>query len=130
MVQFYLGPALHRNIVSRNSLPVCIAIAGVLAVIAWQWAAVHFLYSATVPGSFVSATKNPAHHWFEIIAAQIPTALGSTANFLYLASDPCANGIQRYLRCACARAHRILLPALAWVLAFRRPSELHCISGI
>jgi hypothetical protein len=95
------------------------ALAGALAVLAWQAATVHFNYGGNWTALFCTGAFHPAPPELAPGTYVFPSSTGYDGQFYrYVAHDPwLQKGWTKYQDLAVMRYGRILVPALAWVLA-------------
>ncbi len=102
------------------------AAAAVLAVLAWQATTVHFNYEGNWTGLFCTGSRFPTPPELAAHTRVFPASDGYDAEFYrYIAHDPwMRRGWARYCDLPVLRYTRILIPALAWLLAFGRDASI------
>jgi hypothetical protein len=95
------------------------AMAGVLAVLAWQAATVHFNYGGNWSALFCTGDRKPVPPDLAAGTYVFPDTWGYDGQFYrYVACDPWfQKGWARYIDSPRVRYGRILVPATAWLLA-------------
>jgi hypothetical protein len=99
------------------------ALLAVLAVLCWQAATVHFSYGGNWTALFCTGALQPAPPELAATTYIFPASNGYDGQFYrYLAHDPWfQKGFWKFQDTAAVRSYRILVPAMAWILAGGQP---------
>lgn len=123
----FTGTARGRANSGRTKLACLVYAAGAtLAVLAWQATTVHFNYGGNWTGLFCTGDYFPAPPELAAGTLIFPASTGFDGEFYrYVAHDPWIHKRWAgYYDAAIFRYTRILVPALAWLLAFGRDARI------
>jgi hypothetical protein len=117
--------SIRSSAASRATAPWC-AFAAVLAVLACQAATVHFNYGGNWTALFCTGDRRPTPPDLAAGTYQFHNSDGYDGQYYrYIAGDPwMRQGRARYVESAEIRYGRILVPAVAWLLAAGNPARI------